>query len=101
MKPLIIINLINLLCRRCRSAFKLIEINERSKILQPGHTVIDCGASPGSWTEIAVQETNANGKQKNKPKGFVIGLDLLSIHPIEVGRASLIDFVQFNPMFEV
>ncbi|XP_031635911.1 rRNA methyltransferase 2, mitochondrial-like [Contarinia nasturtii] len=68
---------------RCRSAFKLLEINEKTKILQPGQTVIDCGASPGSWTEIAVNETNANGKMKNKPKGFVIGIDLLSIHPIE------------------
>lgn len=54
------------------------------KILQPGQTVIDCGAAPGSWTEIAVTETNANGKQNKKPIGFVIGLDLLSIHPIEV-----------------
>lgn len=70
---------------RCRSAFKLLEINEKSKILQPGQTVIDCGASPGSWTEIAVNETNANRKHKNKPVGFVIGIDLLSIYPIEVG----------------
>lgn len=69
---------------RCRSAFKLIEINERTNILQPGQTVIDCGASPGSWTEIAVNETNANGKIRKKPKGFVIGVDLLTIHPIEV-----------------
>lgn len=69
---------------RCRSAFKLIEINDRSKILQPGQTVIDCGAAPGSWSEVAVNETNANGKIKNKPKGFVIGVDLLMIHPIEV-----------------
>lgn len=73
-----------LLLFRCRSAFKLIEINERSKILQPGQTVIDCGAAPGSWTQIAVSETNADGKQTKKPTGFVIGLDLLTIHPIEV-----------------
>lgn len=71
--------------RRCRSAFKLIEINDRSKILQPGQTVIDCGAAPGSWTEVAVNATNANAKIKNKPQGFVIGVDLLMIHPIEVG----------------
>lgn len=69
---------------RCRSAFKLLEINDRTKILQPGHTVIDCGAAPGSWTQIAVTETNADGKMKKKPTGFVIGLDLLFIHPIEV-----------------
>lgn len=54
------------------------------KILQPGQTVIDCGASPGSWTQIAVAETNADGKQKNKPTGFVVGIDLQLIHPIEV-----------------
>lgn len=69
---------------RCRSAFKLIEINDRTKLLQPGHTVIDCGAAPGSWTEVAVNATNANGQMKNKPQGFVIGIDRLLIHPIEV-----------------
>lgn len=69
---------------RCRSAFKLLEINEKFKILSPGHTVIDCGASPGSWTEIAVTETNSKGDLAKKPKGFVIGVDLLNIHPIEV-----------------
>lgn len=62
----------------------MLEIDERTNILQPGQTVIDCGASPGSWTEIAVEKTNANGKQKNVPKGFVIGIDLRAIHPIEV-----------------
>lgn len=69
---------------RCRSAFKLLEIDERVKLLHPGETVIDCGAAPGSWTEIAVEKTNANSKIKNKPVGTVIGIDLLAIHPIEV-----------------
>lgn len=71
---------------RCRSAFKLIEINERTKLLQPGQTVIDCGAAPGSWTEVAVSATNANGQMKNKPQGCVISIDRLLIHPIEVQR---------------
>ena len=44
---------------RCRSAFKLLEIDDRFKILQPGQTVIDCGAAPGSWSQVAVQRTNA------------------------------------------
>lgn len=72
---------------RCRSSFKLIEIDERVKLLHPGQTVIDCGASPGSWTQIAVEKTNSNGKDKTKPIGTVIGIDLLPIHPIEVGSA--------------
>ena len=47
---------------RARSAFKLIEIDEKYKFLHPGHTVIDIGAAPGSWTQVAVQRTNSDGK---------------------------------------
>lgn len=68
----------------CRSAFKLLEINEKANILTPGKIVIDCGAAPGSWTEIAVEKTNAAGQNERLPTGFVIGLDLLNIYPIKV-----------------
>ncbi|XP_019554606.3 rRNA methyltransferase 2, mitochondrial [Aedes albopictus] len=68
---------------RCRSAFKLLEIDQKYSIIKPGHTVIDCGASPGSWSQLAVQQSNANGSQSGKPRGMVIGVDLLQIHPIE------------------
>lgn len=54
------------------------------KILAPGQTVIDCGAAPGSWTQVAVTRTNADGKMPKKPKGFVIGIDLLNVYPMEV-----------------
>lgn len=40
---------------RCRSAFKLIEIDDRFNILKPGGIVIDCGAAPGSWSQVAAQ----------------------------------------------
>lgn len=43
---------------RCRSAYKLLEINEKFRILKPGCTVIDCGAAPGSWSQVAVNEVN-------------------------------------------
>lgn len=62
----------------------MLEINERSAIIKPGDVVIDCGAAPGSWTQVAVQQSNANGAMKNKPKGLVIGVDLLHIYPVEV-----------------
>lgn len=67
---------------RCRSAFKLLEINERFKILQPGHVVIDCGAAPGSWTQVAIKETNADGRNDGDV-GRVIGIDKQPIYPIE------------------
>ncbi|XP_076648529.1 mitochondrial rRNA methyltransferase 2 [Halictus rubicundus] len=68
---------------RCRSAFKLLEVDERYNILKPGQIVIDCGAAPGSWTQVAVMKTNADGKTPNNPIGTVIAIDKQSIHPIE------------------
>uniref|UniRef100_A0A8C9BHB4 rRNA methyltransferase 2, mitochondrial n=1 Tax=Phocoena sinus TaxID=42100 RepID=A0A8C9BHB4_PHOSS len=38
---------------RCRSAFKLLEVNERHWILRPGLRVLDCGAAPGAWSSLA------------------------------------------------
>uniref|UniRef100_A0A8B9BN60 rRNA methyltransferase 2, mitochondrial n=1 Tax=Anser brachyrhynchus TaxID=132585 RepID=A0A8B9BN60_9AVES len=35
---------------RCRSAFKLLEIDDKFRILRPGLSVLDCGAAPGAWT---------------------------------------------------
>ncbi|XP_038212165.1 rRNA methyltransferase 2, mitochondrial isoform X2 [Zerene cesonia] len=68
---------------RCRSAFKLLEMNEKTNILQPGLTVVDLGASPGSWTQVAVQKTNADAADSTKPKGTVLAIDKLQIFPIE------------------
>ncbi len=66
---------------RSRSTFKLIEIQEKDKIIQSGMNVIDLGAAPGGWSEYA---RKIIGK-KNK----VIALDLLQIDPIEG-----VDFIQ-------
>ncbi|XP_055642425.1 rRNA methyltransferase 2, mitochondrial [Toxorhynchites rutilus septentrionalis] len=68
---------------RCRSAFKLLEIDQKYNLIKPGFTVIDCGAAPGSWSQIAVKQSNADGASPGKPKGMVIGIDLLQIYPIE------------------
>ncbi|XP_072931878.1 rRNA methyltransferase 2, mitochondrial [Epargyreus clarus] len=67
---------------RCRSAFKLLEMNDKTNILMPGLTVVDLGASPGSWSQVAVQKTNADGADKSKPKGTVLSIDKLQIFPI-------------------
>lgn len=75
---------------RCRSAFKLQEIDQKIGFLHPGQTIVDCGAAPGSWTQVAVAATNAAGADPRKPKGFVVGVDILQLHPIAVSlRASL------------
>lgn len=60
----------------------MLEINERFNILAPGDIVIDCGSAPGSWTQVAVNITNANGK-KEGPVGTVVGIDRLPVYPVE------------------
>lgn len=60
---------------RSRAAYKLQEIAEKYKLLRPGAHVLDLGAAPGSWTQVAIQTVGA--------KGLVVGIDLLAIDPIE------------------
>ncbi|XP_057651931.1 rRNA methyltransferase 2, mitochondrial [Diorhabda carinulata] len=68
---------------RCRSAFKLLEIDEKYKILKPGQIVLDVGASPGSWSQVIAHKINSNGKNKELLTGTVIAIDKQNIYPIE------------------
>lgn len=64
---------------RCRSAFKLLEIDEKHGILQKGLNVLDCGAAPGAWSQVAVNRVNATSSDLKAPVGSVVGVDLLHI----------------------
>ncbi|KAM8960418.1 rRNA methyltransferase 2, mitochondrial [Pelodytes ibericus] len=68
---------------RCRSAFKLLEIDQKYTLLLPGHHVIDCGAAPGAWSQVASEKVNSLGKDPELRAGFVVGVDLLHISPLE------------------
>jgi len=59
---------------RSRAAFKLLEIDSKEKLFRPGHTVLDLGAAPGGWSQVAAE--------KVKPGGKVTAVDLLEIAPI-------------------
>ena len=58
---------------RARSAYKLIEMNEKfdgNLLLGHGSVVLECGAAPGAWTQVAVEEVNAEGLYNAKsPRG--------------------------------
>lgn len=54
---------------RSRAAFKLVELDDRFHFLKPGLRVVDLGAAPGGWTQVAVQRVGARGK--------VVGMDIL------------------------
>lgn len=59
---------------RSRAAYKLLEIDTRDQLLRPGMTVVDLGAAPGSWCQVAVL--------KMKKQGRVLAIDLLPMAPI-------------------
>src|SRR6185295_16216888 len=59
---------------RSRSAYKLIEIDERDKLLRPGLLVVDLGAAPGGWSQVAARRVGA--------AGTVVAIDLLPVDPI-------------------
>lgn len=59
---------------RSRAAYKLLEIDRRDRLLKPGMKVLDLGAAPGGWSQVA--------SEKVKPGGKVVAVDLLAIKPI-------------------
>jgi 23S rRNA (uridine2552-2'-O)-methyltransferase len=63
---------------RSRAAYKLSEIDDRDRFLRPGATVVDLGAAPGSWTQVASERLVGKGRRPGK----IIGLDLLPIDPL-------------------
>ena len=69
---------------RSRSAYKLTEIDERDKLLRPGQVLVDLGAAPGGWTQVAAKRVGA--------KGVVIGIDLLPMDPVAGAALIQADF---------
>jgi len=66
---------------RSRAAFKLIEIDEKDKLLRRGEVVVDLGATPGGWSQVAMKRVGEGG--------MVLALDLLEMEPIHG-----VDFIQ-------
>jgi len=59
---------------RARAAYKLMEIDDKDKLIRHGMVVVDLGAAPGSWSQVAVSRVGDNGR--------VFALDLLPMEPI-------------------
>ncbi len=70
---------------RSRAAFKLIEIDDKYHFLKHGMAVVDLGAAPGGWSQIAAKVVG--------PKGKVVGIDLLPIDPMPGVEFIQLDFL--------
>lgn len=66
---------------RSRASYKLLELQEKDRLLKPGQIVVDLGAAPGGWSQIAAREVGR--------KGMVVALDIL-----EMDSIAGVDFIQ-------
>ena len=66
---------------RSRSAYKLIELNDKDRLLRPGQRVMDLGSTPGGWSQVAARAVGTQGK--------VLATDILPMDPI-----ANVDFIQ-------
>jgi 23S rRNA (uridine2552-2'-O)-methyltransferase len=74
---------------RSRAAYKLIEIDDKYHFLKPGLTVVDLGAAPGGWSQIAARRVGAADG-----KGKVIAIDLLEMSEIVGVSFAQLDFLE-------
>ena len=72
---------------RSRAAFKLIEIDDKYRLLKPGMTVVDLGAAPGGWSQIAARRVGAADG-----KGRVVAIDVLEMGEIPGVQFAQLDF---------
>jgi len=69
---------------RSRASYKLIEINQKDKIFKPGLIVVDLGAAPGGWSQVAAKLVG--------PEGKIVASDILKMDPIDKVDFVLGDF---------
>lgn len=74
---------------RSRAAYKLQQLDEREQILSMGDAVVDLGAAPGGWLQVAAEEVGASGT--------VVGVDLQDIEPLGAGTLTTIQGDMTDP----
>ncbi|MBO0661410.1 RlmE family RNA methyltransferase [Jiella sp. MQZ9-1] len=73
---------------RARAAYKLIEIDDRYKLLKRGQAVVDLGAAPGGWSQVAVERTGSTSESIG-----VVGIDYLAVEPVAGATILEMDFL--------
>src|SRR5580693_5457208 len=70
---------------RSRAAYKLAEIDDKFRLLKPGARVVDLGAAPGGWSEVAARRVGQSGR--------VVALDILDMKPVAGVEFLQLDFL--------
>jgi 23S rRNA (uridine2552-2'-O)-methyltransferase len=74
---------------RSRAAYKLIEMDERYRLLKPGMKALDLGAAPGGWSQVAAKRVKSE-----EGGGRVVGIDLLDVDHIPGVEFTIMDFLE-------
>ncbi len=75
---------------RSRAVFKLVELDDKYRLLKPGMTVVDLGAAPGGWSQYAAERVRSNGR--------VVALDMLEMAPLPGVEFIQGDFAEPEPL---
>lgn len=79
---------------RGRAAYKILELDDKFRFLVPGARIVDLGAAPGGWTQVAVQRSNTLGEKKGKRIGTILGIDIQEMEPIPGAELHQLDFLE-------
>jgi 23S rRNA (uridine2552-2'-O)-methyltransferase len=77
---------------RSRAAYKLIEIDDRQRILKPGHRVVDLGAAPGGWSQVAAARVKSV-EGEGAGRGQVVAIDINPMEPLAGVEVVELDFL--------
>ncbi|WP_349372054.1 RlmE family RNA methyltransferase [Salinarimonas sp.] len=74
---------------RSRAAYKLLEIDEKYKFLKPGQRIVDLGAAPGGWSQVAARKIGLERSER----ATIVGIDILPIEPMPGASFIQLDFL--------
>ncbi|MCR8826599.1 RlmE family RNA methyltransferase [Pseudosulfitobacter koreensis] len=86
---------------RGRAAFKIMELDDKYRFLVPGARVVDLGAAPGGWCQVAVKRVNALNERSGKSVGTILGVDLQEMDPIAGCELHVLDFMEDDADLQV
>ena len=78
---------------RGRAAYKIMELDDKYRFLVPGARIVDLGAAPGGWCQVAVKRCNVLAERSGKSVGTILGIDLQEMEPVAGCELYQLDFM--------
>ncbi len=79
---------------RARAAFKLTEMDDQFDLIKPGMVIVDLGAAPGGWSQVAARRAKSEEGRSERGKGQVVAIDISEMEPIAGVEIIHMDFME-------